>query len=862
MSHIPWMRFPGMRRAQRSRTTLLTIEVLIAALLLMLIQLLPISAFTPSALADHVPTSALTKATFTLDGVTVNIATPLLPGPFVTSQPGDATQVATSQTAAQHAHPYSALSITAVPFGTKPTTENVPVAQTAGAQAYRASLHQYRANADENPQPGPTATLFGQQITGEASLKQGNVTAAYSSTVIVEWVVEAGKRLWIIRMTQEEPLGTVNLTPASPFLISLHALALASSTLNRSTTVKVQSAAANVVHPLVTTFPSPGWWSSTCEDKAGTSPAGSYAMASWQGLTACGPIGTAANSTFGGLSVDPDASEWQCVELVQRYLLVAGYTKDTYAGDGAQQVSNYPNTKLTQFPSTARYNTSPLSQLSVQGEPFQAGDVISYADMSSTSTPIWGDSGHTAVVTSVNWTNQSAGNGSFTILQENSGTSSAPLPAETFTISSWLLEDSVWPGGDQRIVDWLDPGTNGGAGSGINNQDAFAVGQNGHLEDYHWTLGSNWVASDLGTPTGTILTGTPSSNTFTSGTTQYQHVLVVGNNGHLYEYWQQVGHSWSSNDLNAKAAPPAGTTFVGSPSSFSYTASGPTYHSVFILGSDSHLYDYAWVSSNSSAWTLTDLNSQVTLPSGVTWLGVPSANAFISGGNQYQHVIMLGSDGHLYEVWQFIGENWNLNDLYADASPGTGVTFVGSPDLFSYTNNGQTFHSIFLLGSDNNLYNYVWSGSQNTWAWTDLTQQRLLPSGVTPTGTPSGDAFVSGGTQYVHVEIVGSDGNLYEYWQTAGQLQGTWNGLNNLNTLASSTVVVTGSPWSQSYVAQGSTAETHSVYVVTSNNHLQEFNWVAGTANGGNGTWQVIDHGLPPNTTLSGSSPNATAYTN
>lgn len=203
----------------------------------------PVSAATSIATATQVqsspsPTQNVTlpnilRATFTLDHVTVHIASPFLPGTFsMTNSPATTTYVATATTPSLDTHPWGAIYITAVPYGTKPTTEGVPIAQPGGAQAYRDFLHHYRASEGDTPQPGPTSTLFGQKIQSQASLMHGPATVAYSSTLVVEWVVEAGKRIWIIRLTEEQPLGTVDLMPAKSFLASLQDLELSSDTLS------------------------------------------------------------------------------------------------------------------------------------------------------------------------------------------------------------------------------------------------------------------------------------------------------------------------------------------------------------------------------------------------------------------------------------------------------------------------------------------------------------------------------------------------------------------------------------------------------------------------------------------------------
>src|SRR5262245_38827363 len=79
------------------------------------------------------------SASFTLDNVTVSVQSPFLPtGKFGTSQPGDASQVATDATLI----PYQEFSVTAVPIGKVPGTEQLPKAAHGGEGAYRSALAQ------------------------------------------------------------------------------------------------------------------------------------------------------------------------------------------------------------------------------------------------------------------------------------------------------------------------------------------------------------------------------------------------------------------------------------------------------------------------------------------------------------------------------------------------------------------------------------------------------------------------------------------------------------------------------------------------------------------------------------------------
>src|SRR5438128_1884655 len=80
----------------------------------------------------------LNEVSVTIDSVAVTIRTPFLPmrvlsdHPFTTSEPGSINQIAT----ASSPRPYRSLSIMAVPFGTQPGTEPVPIAKSGEVTAY------------------------------------------------------------------------------------------------------------------------------------------------------------------------------------------------------------------------------------------------------------------------------------------------------------------------------------------------------------------------------------------------------------------------------------------------------------------------------------------------------------------------------------------------------------------------------------------------------------------------------------------------------------------------------------------------------------------------------------------------------
>ncbi|MBO0705365.1 MAG: hypothetical protein J2P39_08600, partial [Candidatus Dormibacteraeota bacterium] len=153
----------------------------------------------PSRSATPLPgvQSALQQATFTVDAVPVTATTRFLPSTrFVLPKRGDLTQTASSSTLS----PFSELSLTAIPYGTKPSTEWLPEASQGAAAQYRAQLQTVRRQEGAQIFPGPVATLFGTATASQMVVSSADLGGGVSKPLVaVEWVAEAGGRLWIAR---------------------------------------------------------------------------------------------------------------------------------------------------------------------------------------------------------------------------------------------------------------------------------------------------------------------------------------------------------------------------------------------------------------------------------------------------------------------------------------------------------------------------------------------------------------------------------------------------------------------------------------------------------------------------------------
>jgi CHAP domain len=369
---------------------------------------------TAASASSIVPTTSLT-----LDGVTLTVGAADLPSTeFTAAEPGDSSQSATDSTD----NPYSAISLTAVPFGYDDPVEDLGTATASSASTWLTELSTTRVTGEGGVAVGtPTANLFGQTVTGiESRVSLSPDGGAPQSIVIDEWVVSAGSRLWVVRA--ESVAGPDAFVPS---------VVVTSANVNAPTTIDDTGSGYHVqssVPAAGSTLPTPSWWSGTCDK--GNDP-GSYELGTttYRGVMACGPRHRDRNGTepwvyIGGWG----EKEWECVELVMRYMYQAGYVTHGYQANGNQVVAHYNGTKMVRE-SNGKAGVSP-----------QPGDVVS---MGFDTTD-----GHTAIVIA-NHVNTSTGDGTIEILQENSSASGVG----TMDVSDWRVQSTVGTG-----VTWLhDP---------------------------------------------------------------------------------------------------------------------------------------------------------------------------------------------------------------------------------------------------------------------------------------------------------------------------------------------------------------------------------------------------------------------
>ncbi len=370
-----------------------------------------------------------------VDGVSLVVRSPAIPGGFVGSRPGEPLQgaVAVSE------RPYREFSIRAYPFGSLAPMEGLGIVEPGHLRAYRAV-----GAGNLIPVLEPSASIFGQNIEGSVRVVGIGLGPRYQRTEVASFLADGGGRLWIVRAAGPLPAG---LAAEREFADGTF---VSAANLQRPTTVPRTEFAsrraafsagkdaiavpANAADP--PPVPTPAWWSGNCD--VNNDPQ-SFELSSWDGLAACGPGPNQGGQDepvafFGGAWPE---LEWECVELSMRWLYLE-YGVRPYPANGSQVVANY-----------SRADGGDLEKIANDGSTVPLpGDVLS---MEPTSVE-----GHTAVVTASNVT---AGNGTISVLQEN-------MPGGKSTDNLRVVRNVVQPDYGMPVTEWLQaPGRSAPSGT-------------------------------------------------------------------------------------------------------------------------------------------------------------------------------------------------------------------------------------------------------------------------------------------------------------------------------------------------------------------------------------------------------------
>ncbi len=214
-----------------------------------------------------------------------------------------------------------------------------------------------------------------------------------------------------------------------------------------------------------------------------------------------------------------------------------------------------------------------------------------------------------------------------------------------------------------------------------------------HVQELWWDT-SQWRSQDLSAATQTPAALEGAIVAYVDAAQSIQHVVYAGADSHLHELWcDDTG--WHTTDLTAVTGAPGAV--AGTAAGYMFDAQG-TQH-VFYVGADNKIHEL-W--TDPSGWHASDLTTMTGAPTpAASLLG---AYAFEAQGTQ--HVIYLGVDDKLYELW-WDSDGWHVGDLSASVAAPTPAR--GRPLAYAFESQ-HTQHVVYVTADDGRIVE-LWSGN-------------------------------------------------------------------------------------------------------------------------------------------------------
>jgi hypothetical protein len=274
------------------------------------------------------------------------------------------------------------------------------------------------------------------------------------------------------------------------------------------------------------------------------------------------------------------------------------------------------------------------------------------------------------------------------------------------------------------------------------------TGSDGHVHELYWD-GSSWhhhdLSADAGGPpigAGSVIAG----YNFNQPDTIYgtQHAIYIGTDSHVHELWYSADSAdgWHHHDLSAATGAPAAIN-----GAFGEEFSSQQH--VFFEGRDLHIHELVW--DKNGGWSHEDLTKATG--AGLA-AAAPRAYVFYEQGTE--HVVYLGTDGHVHELWWQLGQ-WHHNDL----TQRTNAPLATDPPAGCSRRGSATQH-VGFRANDGHIHLLFWIN--DSWTTADLHGFTQAPQAAP---APL-EAYAFDAEQTVHFDYLGTDGGIHELW-FAGQ---------------------------------------------------------------------------------------------
>jgi len=252
---------------------------------------------------------------------------------------------------------------------------------------------------------------------------------------------------------------------------------------------------------------------------------------------------------------------------------------------------------------------------------------------------------------------------------------------------------------------------------------------------------STWQSTDLTAAAAAPAAVIAGLTGFVFEAQRTQHVIYYSApDNHVRELWWDA-NGRHANDLSATTQAPAASG--GTLAAFVFDTQGSEH--VLYVGSDRHVYEMFW----DKTWQLADLTAATRAPAAC---GVALAG-YVSQMQGSEHVLYLGYDHHLYEMWW--DGAWHLSDLTA----ATGAPSADADALAGYMFESEGTEHVVYAGPAGHIYEMWWT--PDGWHYSDLTA--ATGAAAFGGGTLAGYVFASQGTE--HVIYKGVAGHIHELWR-------------------------------------------------------------------------------------------------
>jgi hypothetical protein len=231
-----------------------------------------------------------------------------------------------------------------------------------------------------------------------------------------------------------------------------------------------------------------------------------------------------------------------------------------------------------------------------------------------------------------------------------------------------------------------------------------------------------------------------------------QHVVLVGADSHVHEFWWAfAAPGWHNTDLTLAAEAPNATStkLVG------YVSAQDGKQHVIFASADGHVHELWWAFA-APGWHNTDLTLAAGAPPAAASMGLAG---YVSAQDGKQHIIFEGIDSHVHELWwAFAAPGWHDSDLTLATGAPNATVFNGLAGYISAQDGKQ--HIIFE-GTDSHVHELWWAFAAPGWHNTDLTLAAGAPNATVFNGLVG---YVSAQDGKQHDLFVDTNRHVHELW--------------------------------------------------------------------------------------------------